>query len=239
MNTETVPRERIGGGYSRSQRLVETAGVVSFFVVEALMIARLTRVAHAWWLGPVGVCAFVLAALLADLISGLVHWGCDTWGRVETPVLGKAFIRQFREHHVDPDEINRHDFVETNGTNAALAILPLAVTGSLAFDLAHPTVVSWGLQIGGMGTAFFVTFTSQAHKWAHAPSVHPVVAWMQRHGLVLSRAHHDVHHLAPHEHNYAITGGWVDAVLERVGFFRRFEALITKLTGIPPRLHGP
>ena len=86
-------------------------------------------------------------------------------------MLGKAFIRQFREHHHDPEEINRHDLVETNGTNAGLALLPLAVVWALPLDLAAPTVIAWGLQLGGMGTAFFVTITSQAHKRAYAASV--------------------------------------------------------------------
>ncbi len=239
MTTEPIPRERIAGGYSRGQRLVETASVFAFFSVEILMAWRLAGVASAPWLLPVGLCAVVLAALLADLISATVHWGCDTWGSVDTPMLGRVFIRQFREHHVDADEINRHDFVETNGTNAGLALLPLAVTYALAFDLAHPTVVSWGLQLGGMGTAFFVTFTSQAHKWAHAPSVPPAVALLQRVGLVLSREHHDVHHVAPHLHNYAITGGWIDHALERFEVFRRLERLITRVTGVAPRAHGP
>ena len=239
MTTAPLPKERIGGGYSRGQRLVETASVIAFFAVEALMVWRLTGVARAWWLLPVTLCAFILSAFLADLISGLVHWGCDTWGSVDTPVLGRVFIRQFREHHVDPEEINRHDFVETNGTNAGLALLPRAVTYSLAFDLAHPTVVSWGLQIGGMGTALFVTLTSQAHKWAHLPTVHPVIATLQRWGVMLSREHHDVHHVAPHMHHYSITGGWIDPLLEATRFFRVLETIITKVTGIQPRAHGP
>ena len=239
MTTKPIPRERIAGGYSRGQRLVETASVFAFFAVECLMAWRLTGVAAAPWLLPVGLGAVVLSALFADLISATVHWGCDTWGSVDTPLLGRVFIRQFREHHVDADEINRHDFVETNGTNAGLALLPLAVTYSLPLDLAHPTVLAWGLQLGGMGTAFFVTFTSQAHKWAHAPSVPPAVALLQRVGLVLSRDHHSVHHVAPHLHNYAITGGWIDHALERVDAFRRLERLITRVTGVEPRAHGP
>ena len=235
--SETTDRNqtRIGGGYSRTQRLVEGTCLALFLLADLATLARTALASPAWWMLSMAPAAVVCAALFADLVSGVVHWGCDTWGSVDTPLLGKAFIRQFREHHVDPDEINHHDVVEANGTNGALALLPLAVAWLLPYNVAHPTPLGWGTQVGAAVFALLVTFTSQAHQWAHAQRVPAIVGWCQRRGILLSREHHDVHHEAPHLHNYCITTGWMDAVIERFGLFRLAERVITRLTGVAPR----
>lgn len=67
----------------------------------------------------------VLGIFGADYISGIVHWFCDTWGTIDWPIvcffvaqiyifqIGRSFIKNFRQHHVDPLGITRHDWIDT------------------------------------------------------------------------------------------------------------------------------
>ncbi len=39
---------------------------------------------------------YIVGQVVTDFVSGMVHWGCDTWGKLDTPVVGPTFIRSFR-----------------------------------------------------------------------------------------------------------------------------------------------
>jgi plasmanylethanolamine desaturase len=219
-------------GKARTPHLLEYVGVIGFFTLCALLAARVYG-AVAVEPGKVG---WVLGAVLAgyvmsDFVSGLVHWGFDTWGSPDTPVLGKNFIIPFRVHHSDPKDITLHGFVATNGHNC-LACIPV-----LGSALLVPVSAGWApaMLTFLVSLCMGVFATNQFHKWAHFEKVGPVIRLLQRLHLVLPEDHHDVHHHAPYEDNYCITSGWLNAPLRAIGFFRRMERLITAVTGVEPR----
>ena len=217
-------------GQARTPSRLEYFAVVGFFIVCSLLVWRIQQTAHVgfgWWVVAAGAVGYVLS----DLVSGLVHWGFDTWGSPRTPVLGPTFIVPFRVHHTDPEDITRHGFVATNGHNCLVA-LPVLVGALVLPETWNLTAL---VQAFITAMCLGVFGTNQFHKWAHQQKVHPVVDWLQRHHVVLGKEHHAVHHAAPYARHYCITTGWLNGPLDAIGFFRGLEWLISRVTGVRPR----
>jgi ubiquitin-conjugating enzyme E2 variant len=216
-------------GYSPALRAMEIGAIITFLSLEALLVWRLWGAAHTgpWLL----LSALLLGYLAADFVSGFVHWLGDTWGSTTMPLLGKAFIRPFREHHVDEKAITRHDFVETNGNNCLVSI-PVAIA---AVAMPH-TTDGWVFTSATLGAMiFWVMATNQFHKWSHMDEPPALVGFLQRIHLVLPPEHHRLHHTAPFNKYYCITVGWMNKPLTLVHFFPALESLVTRLTGLLPR----
>jgi plasmanylethanolamine desaturase len=221
-------------GYAPAHRTYESLGIA---LTCASAVWFITRLLHCSPVAPpVALFAAVLGLLSADFVSGFFHWLFDTWGSVRTPVVGPLAIRTFRHHHVAPSAMTSHDFVETNGHNFALALVPL----TLGLMLVQPRVEShawartfFGIYLGSF--AFFVACTSQIHKWAHLARPPSWVRVLQRIHLLLPPQHHAKHHVAPHHRYYCVTVGWLNAPLHHVRFFECLEYLVQALTGATPR----
>jgi ubiquitin-conjugating enzyme E2 variant len=209
---------------SRATRALEAASLVAAVVLVALHVVRIAREPAAY--GPWLVAVVAAAWLAADLVSGLVHWTADTWGRQSMPLVGRRFLKPFRVHHVNPADFLRRDFVDCNG-DVALLVCPLL----LAAWWLPPGLAS-GF-VAALGAAALPT--NQVHQWAHMPRPPRPVRWLQRRGLILSREAHARHHTHPHTRNYCITNGWCNAALERLELFARLERAIARLTGVQPR----
>ncbi len=216
-------------GYSPAVRNFEKASIVAYALVMAGLAARIApRAFRSPWLA---LSAFMLGFVLADFVSGFVHWAADTWGTPEWPLVGKALIRPFREHHVDQKEITRHDFVETNGNNCFASLGPavgalLLPQSGAGFFFASVMMFSLCLSILG---------TNQFHKWAHMETRPRLAGLLQRANLILPPEHHSLHHAAPYAKYYCITVGWLNEALFRLRFFQTLERMMTATTGMVPR----
>jgi hypothetical protein len=202
--------------------------VVAFLLLCAVGYRVVSTIDVFQWWAPLAVVAGMTAA---DFASGLIHWGADTWGRDDYPVIGHRLLVPFRVHHVNPDDFLRRRFIDTNGDVAFLTIFGLAALAGLPLDRPWSGPVA----LFGLAFCFIGSLTNQIHQWAHMPRPPRVVRVLQAAGLLLSPAEHTQHHARPYDCRYCITTGWCNRPLEAIGFFRVFEAAITRLTGVEPR----
>lgn len=163
--------------------------------------------------------------LLADFLSGTVHWFADTFGHESWPLIGQSLIRPFREHHVDPASITKHDFVETNGSSFLLVAIASAALASV--DI--PFLARWGFaEDSVLGLAapalLFLSITNEIHKMAHLGERAPTwfIAAASR-GWLLSSLNHRQHHSGKFDRHFCITTGWLNNVLDRIRFFQGLE----------------
>jgi ubiquitin-conjugating enzyme E2 variant len=233
--------------HRRVHRALELLGVVSAYSMVAMLLVRFGRLVRDTGAkdvdGAIGVLGLLLSAaaagyVVADLLGGLVHWAFDRFGGERTPLLGPSFVRPFRAHHLDPHDITRHGFLETNGNNCLTAVPLLAGLLWAPVDLevaAHLFCVSLLTFV-----AIFTLATNQFHKWAHQEHPRAVIAWLQDHRVILGREHHRVHHTFPHESHYCITTGWLNPLLSAIRFWSISERLIGRVLGVEPhRDPGP
>lgn len=209
---------------------MEGAAIAAFALLFAVLAARVARAAESWTDFALLAIAVPAGLLLADFLSGCAHWFCDRFFQDDTPVLGPLLIAPFREHHRDPLAMTRHGFLELNG-NSALALTPLLAWVWIAAPatLAAKSLFAHALLLS---STLALLATNQIHRWAHDAQAPPTVRWLQRRGWILSPQHHQRHHQPPHQRSYCITGGWLNAPLERMGWFARSECLLRR-AGVP------
>ena len=223
----------LADGYTKGHRLYELGGIAMTTTTTIYLLVCLFRSPTlSGWYMPL---AALMGILFADFISGFVHWMFDTWGSVDTPVLGALAIRTFRHHHVDRKAMLQHDFIETNGHNIALSTV-CATSGILLCSIGTASLFDVFCASACAFAIVFVSLTSQIHKWAHMEEQAPAfVKLLQRTRIILSPDHHENHHSAPYNRNYCITVGWMNGPLRAVRFFETLEWCITAVTGAIPR----
>ena len=110
--------------------------------------------------------------LLAKVTQQLLQSSTFTVTREVCGCVWQAFIRPFREHHIDPTSITRHDFIETNGDNFAVLIpvfAPLAAQFLTQGADAIGASYNWYMYLYMSG--IFVSLTNQVSRIDLAPVV--------------------------------------------------------------------
>ena len=225
MMLAAVSAEQLDMSGSLYMRVVDASSMAAFFFFECLLarevwlgLAALDAAAHAAWLVPT---AFIAGYVTADFASGLFHFLADNYGSTTRPFVGPVFIRPFREHHIDPLAITRHDFLEVNGANCAMS-LPIVITTYLLLPVGANL---WTVFLGAYVALFLfgIFLTNQFHSWAHVQDPPRLIRALQRAGLILGPEHHQRHHTPPFNTYYCITSGWLNPWLARTRLWERLH----------------
>lgn len=163
-----------------------------------------------------------MAWLLADFISGVVHWWED---RAIIGVSRFAFINSVRadneRHHKQPGYFLKLTWWENINTTA-----PAAWALSTLLFLSHAPLIL-------VLTFAFLGLGNLVHRWAHEPKsrLPRVIRAAQFIGLFASNFQHGQHHflngkvLSREEsrRRYCVMSDWLNPALDRLKFFQALE----------------
>jgi ubiquitin-conjugating enzyme E2 variant len=167
-----------------------------------------------FWLGS--------AWLMADFLTGVVHWIEDRYGNPDWPVLGKYVIQPNIRHHKDQRAFLEGSYLKRNWTTM-LPTLSLAV---LFYALGQP----WLSLV-----AVFSSQANEVHGWAHQ-KCNRVIRALQLLGVFSSPEDHATHHNKPFSTDFCVMSAVLNPVLELFLFWPTLETVLGRLTGIWPRI---
>lgn len=153
------------------------------------------------------VFAVVVAFVLADLVSGLVHLYMDHNDHYAS-VVG-PFIAAFHLHHDTPRYTDRsliHVYVDESGSKQWLVVFLMLFSFLFLFTATPPLLLCIG--------AYFAVFSSLSelsHYLCHNSSAKSVRLF-QRLWILLPKRHHMQHHLVDNV-NYAFLNGMSDPLI--------------------------
>ena len=225
----------MGKGVARRTRSSEAVDLLAVAAVSAALAILAFRVWRDLQITPAGEVSVVLMLaagyLLADFLTGFVHWFCDTFFDETTAIIGPGLIAPFREHHRDPLLMTRHGFLDLTGSSFRCFAPPLALYVWLGYLMpASANAFVFALATGAVGTNLL-------HRWAHDPAPPAIARLLQRVGLVLTPNRHARHHAPPYAAAYCVTSGWLNPICERLQIWKRAETAFVAL-GLPVSRDG-
>jgi ubiquitin-conjugating enzyme E2 variant len=154
--------------------------------------------------------------LVADFITGLLHWAEDTWlapGR--SRLLDQWIVNDNIGHHRWPGKIRAGHYWQTNRVCIVMALVTAAICAAAG-------VRAW--------EAYFIiallSQSNQIHLWGHSAQPPRAVAALQRVGLLQSARHHAKHHKIPYAVRFCTMTELLNPLLDGIGFWRALEALV-------------
>lgn len=164
----------------------------------------------------------ILSLLIADFISGLIHWAQDSYGTPSTPILGR-FVKYSYQHHADPRDLTKKKWGRPN--NISLIII-LGMTVFFYY-------LGWFNWIIGMVIVLAINM-NEFHKWLHQNHSErfKIVTILQKMNVLQNPKIHAVHHTYDNNTDYCFITNYLNPLLNFIKFWDRMELIIYKISGI-------
>ena len=166
-----------------------------------------------------------VTVLLADFVSGVVHWVEDAYARPGAPLIGQLAEDNLR-HHWRPREFLRKTWIASSWDLLLAGVILIGAALYMGW-------LSWHVVL----FALLVINANQIHKWAHMNSgeVQTTVRWLQKLHVLQTPRHHGKHHTGSRTTHYCVITNFLNPLLEEVMFWSRVERLIERVTGAKRR----
>ncbi|GAB2284675.1 hypothetical protein Dimus_019128 [Dionaea muscipula] len=192
-------------------------------LARCMMLASATHT----WVEP--ILAGFVGYIMADLASGIVHWGIDNYGDASTPIFGPQ-IEAAQGHHKWPRTIARRQVannLHAVARTTTFAMLPIHVAPH-----HNPTLLGFVAVFSGCAM-----LSQQIHAWAHCTDseLPPLVVALQKSGVILSRSVHRPHHRLPFNNGYCIVNGVWNNLLDHNNVFEALEMALFCRLGVRPQ----
>jgi hypothetical protein len=191
--------------------------------------AHAAQVHPSWFL--VGI-AGAIGLLLADLYSGLIHWGTDTWF---DELQIERVVSIAREHHLYPSNIVDYGLADYAGYTSWPSVVVFGPALALLTSIFSPSrAILVAVLICGQVSGFML-FGTHFHRLGHARPGNWLIRFLQSAHFLITPQYHARHHRENHDTHYCVVNGWMNPICDAIGFWRGLENVVHALTGAVPR----
>lgn len=163
-----------------------------------------------------------ICVMMADFITGLIHWIEDTYGLPSWPLIGKAVIEPNIIHHEQPGKLGSDStFIGRNYQTVVPAVI-LVVVVTLFFGFI------WQFAL----VCLLASFGNEVHTWNHRSKNPFWIKMLQDTAIIQTPAQHAKHHRKPYNVYFCTLTNVMNPILCYFRFWANAELVLSKL-GFP------
>lgn len=166
----------------------------------------------------------ILCVLVADFITGVIHWWEDTYGDPRWPLIGKEVIEPNIIHHEQPGRLgSQSTFIGRNYQT----VIPAVIVTFLFY-------IYYGFYWPFFLVAFLAAFGNEVHTWNHRSKNNFIIKFLQDTCIIQTPYHHAVHHKPPYNVRFCTITNIVNPILDNIKFWSMLEWFLRIFLKVSP-----